>query len=248
MGDPLPPKLEAIVVAALTKKTKDREAKIASGVIKSDTELLRELHKAVIDRAGGSSTSDDDFPPELHVYLATQLRKLMSWTLTKAAANPPTHRMGIGEDGGLEETANPPDLIFLFGGGHSGGGGDGGDGGGGDGGDGSDGGDTGEFVDWVSDAEQNRAKDMLVAVATAMDFGYGDDGLPFVRAVAQALGGRWGLNGKRGNPNDPSGDILAYDFPGQWPQLFDVLLDKGRTNKLTWQPLAYGPGAVWIAP
>jgi hypothetical protein len=90
---------------------------------------------------------------------------------------------------------------------------------------------------------------MLAMVRLETGFGPNMPPLPYVRAVAQRLGGEWGLNGKRGNPNDPSGDILAYRLPGQ-PQLYDVLQDGGGANGVAWQPLEYPQtaGAVWLDP
>lgn len=81
--------------------------------------------------------------------------------------------------------------------------------------------------------------------------------LPELARVARQLGRPWGLNGKRGDPKDPSRDILGYAFGGAaQPQLFDVLIDawdpesgKGK-NLVTWQALEYPQafGAVWIDP
>ena len=102
----------------------------------------------------------------------------------------------------------------------------------------------------VPQSEQDRAQAMLATVRAETGFGPGQEPLPYIRTTAQRLGGQWGLNGKRGNPNDPSGDILAYDFPGQQPQLYDVLRDAGGANDPAWQPLEYpqSAGAVWLDP
>jgi len=102
----------------------------------------------------------------------------------------------------------------------------------------------------VPQSEQDRAQAMLATVRAETGFGPDQPPLPYVRLVAQKLGGSWGLNGKRGNANDPSGDVLAYDFPGQQPQLYDVLQDGGGANNPAWQPLEYpqSAGAVWLAP
>lgn len=99
-------------------------------------------------------------------------------------------------------------------------------------------------------SERARAEAALQDVAKRTGFGPYKKPLPFIIAVAQALGGSWGLNGKRGNASDPSADVLAYRIPGGPPQLVDVLQDGGGLNKIVWQELVYnGPGgAVWIDP
>jgi hypothetical protein len=91
---------------------------------------------------------------------------------------------------------------------------------------------------------------MLQAVREETGFGEFDAPLPYVAEVARRLGGNWGLNGKRGNAGNPSGDILAYRFEGQQPQLYDVLADSGGENRPTFSALSYpqGAGAVWIDP
>jgi hypothetical protein len=101
----------------------------------------------------------------------------------------------------------------------------------------------------VPQSEQDRAQAMLATVRAETGFGPNQPPFPYVQRVAQRLGGEWGLNGKRGNPNDPSGDILAYRLPGQ-PQLYDVLQDGGGANGVAWQPLEYPQtaGAVWLDP
>jgi hypothetical protein len=101
----------------------------------------------------------------------------------------------------------------------------------------------------VPQSEQDRAQAMLATVRAELNFGPNQPPFPYVQRVAQRLGGEWGLNGKRGNPNDPSGDILAYRLPGQ-PQLYDVLQDGGGANGVAWQPLEYPQtaGAVWLDP
>lgn len=102
----------------------------------------------------------------------------------------------------------------------------------------------------VPQSEIDRALAALHAVASETGFGPNQPPLPFVRAVAQRLGGKWGLNGKRGNANDPSGDILAFDFAGAQPQLFDVLGDAGGANTPQFSALEYpqSAGAVWLNP
>lgn len=101
----------------------------------------------------------------------------------------------------------------------------------------------------IPNDEVTRAQAALNNVAAKMKFGKYQDPKPFVIAVARELGGNWGLNGKRGNPNDISGDILAWRMPGRVPQLVDVLYDSGGQNKIVWQESPYDQGpAVWIDP
>lgn len=120
----------------------------------------------------------------------------------------------------------------------------------GDPGGGGGGGGGGNPVPEVPAAEQQRAQAMLASVRTETGFGPNQPPLPYVRRVAQRLGGKWGLNGKRGNVNDPSGDILAYDFAGAQPQLYDVLGDGGGANSPQFGALEYPQtaGAVWLHP
>lgn len=98
--------------------------------------------------------------------------------------------------------------------------------------------------------ERARAEAMLHSVAAEIKFGTFDDPKRLIVLTAQRLGGNWGLNGKRGNANDISGDILAYRIPGAQPQLVDVLIDAGGDNELTWSELEYpqSAGAIWIDP
>jgi hypothetical protein len=100
----------------------------------------------------------------------------------------------------------------------------------------------------VPSAEIERAKAMLATVRGERAFGPNQEPLPYIKAVAQRLGYPWGLNGKRGDANNPSGDILAYDFPSQQPQLYDTLGDAGGSNTPTFSPLDYPQpaGAVFI--
>jgi hypothetical protein len=100
----------------------------------------------------------------------------------------------------------------------------------------------------VPDAEKARAQTMLATVRAETGFGPNQEPLPYVREVARRLGYPWGLNGKRGDANNPSGDILAYDFPGQQPQLYDVLGDSGGANNPQFGALDYPQpaGAVFI--
>lgn len=100
----------------------------------------------------------------------------------------------------------------------------------------------------VPAAEISRAQSVLATVRSERNFGANQEPLPYVKAVAQRLGYPWGLNGKRGDANNPSGDILAYDFPGQQPQLYDTLGDAGGANVPTFSALDYPQpaGAVFI--
>jgi hypothetical protein len=100
----------------------------------------------------------------------------------------------------------------------------------------------------ISDQERARAEAMLRTVKNETGFGAGKEPLPFVRTVAERLGYPWGLNGKRGNPNDISKDILAWDIPNQQPLLVDVLIDSGGANGLTFdlKPYPEPAGAVFI--
>lgn len=98
-------------------------------------------------------------------------------------------------------------------------------------------------------AEIARAK----AEIAAHPLGENLPDLPWTKERVASLGGRWGLNGKRGNPNDPSHDIFAYrwsDDPSQQPILVDVLGDGGGANVEAFQiqPWPEPAGAVWIAP
>jgi hypothetical protein len=97
-------------------------------------------------------------------------------------------------------------------------------------------------------AEQQRAQAALASVRSELHFGPNQEPLPYVRAVTSRLGYPWGLNGKRGDANNPSGDILAYDFPGQQPELYDVLGDGGGANSPQFNALPYPQpaGAVFI--
>lgn len=208
---------------------------------KPPTEVLKMIYKQLISDAlskGGEVSAQKIF------YTAQNLMKVINRVQGLAKLYPPTHRKGVGKDGGVIRTTQEP-WLWVF---------DGNEGAGGGGGGGEETGDVdfGDLdqgiFDWAPQSEEDRAKAMLRQVADEIGFGPGDDPLAFVDTVARRLGGRWGLNGKRGNPNDPSRDVLAWDIPGHPPQLFDVLIDSGGSNQLSWQPLAYGQKAVWIKP
>lgn len=102
----------------------------------------------------------------------------------------------------------------------------------------------------IPSSEITRAVSMLATVRAETGFGPNKDDLPYVRLVAQRLGGRWGLNGKRGDPNNLSHDILAYRVDGNQPLLVDVLIDGGGANGPAFSVLPYPEpaGAVWIDP
>lgn len=82
---------------------------------------------------------------------------------------------------------------------------------------------------------------------------------PFIVAVANDLGGRWGLNGKRGNATDPSKDVLDYLDASNTVWLFDVIGDATDgsgpgantlnipTNSNV-ENHPNGDGAIWIDP
>lgn len=101
-----------------------------------------------------------------------------------------------------------------------------------------------------SDDEINRAKEMLALVRREWNFGSNQNDSPYVREVAARLGGNWGLNGKRGDPQNVSHDILAWKVPGSQPVLFDVLVDGGGANGPAFEQLPYPEpaGAVWLDP
>jgi hypothetical protein len=101
----------------------------------------------------------------------------------------------------------------------------------------------------IPDSEIARAK----AEIAAHPLGDNLPDLPWTTARVRALGGRWGLNGKRGNRNDPSHDIFAYrwsDDASQQPILVDALGDGGGANIEAFQILPWPEpaGAVWIDP
>jgi hypothetical protein len=97
--------------------------------------------------------------------------------------------------------------------------------------------------------EIDRAKQVLSQVRTETKFGPGKDDLPYVKEVARRLGPPWGLNGKRGDPNNLSHDILAWFLPNAQPILVDVLGDGGGDNTAQFGILEYpqAAGAVWVA-
>jgi hypothetical protein len=101
----------------------------------------------------------------------------------------------------------------------------------------------------IPESEIARAK----AEIAAHPLGDNLPDMPWTEARVANLGGRWGLNGKRGNPNDKSHDIFAYrwsDNPSDQPLLVDVLGDGGGANIESFQILPWPEpaGAVWIAP
>jgi hypothetical protein len=220
----------------------------ASGELMDMTAVLKECHKQILSELEGAGISEEEFLPEHKLQLASGLKRVLNWAIVLSTKHQPTHRKGYGEDGGVTSIPYGRELVFPFAGG-GGGPMPGPDGGLPDPDDSDEPPDEGSF-EWVPEDEQSRARSVMSQVAGETGFGKYDEPFPFVRDVARALGGRWGLNGKRGNANDPSGDILAYDFPGYQPQLFDVLIDGGGKNQLTWSALAYPQraGAVWLAP
>jgi hypothetical protein len=227
----LPPEYEPLIAQIIAEQQKVSKQKLPPAIVK---EMYKQLQAMV------SAQSGTDFDPSVLSYVAFNMTKVFSRILGLAKSYPPTKRHGVGDDGGVKQVSGE-DWVWLFSGM------EGGDPNGGD-----DGGDDGDFptgpLDWAPPGEIQRARDTLDAVAKELDFGFGDDPLAFVREVARRLGGRWGLNGKRGNAGDPSKDVLAWDIPGALPQIFDVLGDAGGDNKIQWLPLRYGQASVWIAP
>jgi hypothetical protein len=216
----------------------EAELKKAAGQ-KKPSAVLKLIYKELVAQFALSGGTVEQFNGYLMFYTAQNVLKVLSRVQQISVKNPPTHRKGRGKDGGITVMSGQ-EWIFYF---------DGSQGGGktGDGEDDSEPYD--EILDWAPQAEQDRAWAMMLQVAAETGFGEGDDQWVFTREVARRLGGRWGMNGKRGNPNDPSGDILAWDIPGFAPQLFDILIASGEENKLAWQPVRYSPtGAVWLAP
>lgn len=203
--------------------------------------VLHQLLKELVDQFIAAGGTVEQFNPNLAVYTALNIAKVIERVNQIALKNPPTHRKGRGKDGGITVLSGQ-EWIFYFDGSQKGDKKDPSD-------DGTDEDPYDGVLDWAPSSEQDRARAMMGEVARDTNFGEGDDQWAFTREVARRLGGRWGLNGKRGNPNDPSGDVLAWDIPGFAPQTFDILIDSGGENKLTWRPLPYtGAGAVWIAP
>lgn len=229
----VPPEYEGVITAAVEEMRKHSKQRRPS-------QVLKEVYGALVDEFIKAGAPPEGFNPAHTYYVALQMTRVVGHVQTIAKSNPPTHRKGMGKDGGIVRLNNE-DWIFLF---------EGVEGEGFDpsdpDGDG-DPGDSGTF-EWASQSEQDRAFNMMEIVAADMGFGPDDEPLPFIREVARRLGGRWGLNGKRGNATDLSSDVLAWDIPGYPPQLFDVLIDSGGENTLTWQRLRYGQAAVWIAP
>jgi len=218
----------------------EKALKEAEGQATPSKVLKRILKELVVQFADAGGTVEQ-FDGHLAVYTAENVYKVLAKVQQIAVKNPPTHRKGRGKDGGITVMSGQ-EWIFYFDGSQKGG---------------KDSNNPDEpdedpfegILDWAPASEQDRARAMMQQVAEEMDFGYGDDQWAFVREVARRLGGRWGMNGKRGNPNDPSGDILAWDLPGFAPQLFDILQDSGGENNLQWSPLPYSTkGAVWLAP
>lgn len=240
----IPGKYQQMVLDAVAKSYARRAADPENMTAKM---IADEVYKQIADAAKAGS-DDEEFIPGHQLQVAMALRRFATWALKYAAKNPPTHRKGFGEDGHIV-TIDAPDLIFVFGGGPVA-----------NVPTGSDGlppadpyvpEDEGDVFEWVSDDEINRARSMLDVVANDIGFGDYTDPFELVRETALRLGGNWGLNGKRGNANDPSKDILAYDFPGYQPQLFDVIVGAGDYGQhIGWAPLPYPQpyGAVFIRP
>jgi hypothetical protein len=217
----------------------EAELKKAAGQLKPSA-VLKQIYKELVFQFAQAGGTVEQFNGHLMFYTALNVLKVLSRVQQISVKNPPTHRKGRGKDGGITVMSGQ-EWIFYF---------DGTQGGGKTGnGEEENSEEYGGVLDWAPDSEQARARAMMAQVAAETGFGEGDDQWVFTREVARRLGGRWGMNGKRGNPNDPSGDILAWDIPGFAPQLFDILIASGEENRLAWQPVRYSPvGAVWLAP
>lgn len=72
-----------------------------------------------------------------------------------------------------------------------------------------------------------------------------------------AVDERWGLNGKRGNPEDPSEDCVAFKAPGSpagGVEIYDIIAGaNGPDPKPAWidqtqETVAKGTVGVWVAP
>lgn len=228
----VPKEYEAVIALAQAELAKVSQQK-------KPGQVLKQVYEELVQQFIASGANPEDFNPHLTLYTASQIARVIGKVQSIAKAYPPTKRKGVGKDGGVIKL-NPGEWIFLF--------------------EGHQGTPAGEFdpeespdiptggLDWAPAGEIGRAQEMLRAVADEMNFGYGDDALAFIREVAKRLGGRWGLNGKRGNPNDPSTDLLAWNIPGYLPQCWDVIQDAGGENRITWQPLRWGGPSVWLAP
>ena len=108
----------------------------------------------------------------------------------------------------------------------------------------------------VPQAEINRLETSLHTFAAMLT--PNADCRPFIVAVAKDLGGKWGLNGKRGNAADLSKDVLDY-LDGGTVWLFDVIGDAtigdgpgaNTLNVPTSGDVEHhtnGDGAIWIDP
>ncbi len=216
---------------------KQAQAKVSTQLKPND--VAKKFYKILQSMVQGQES--EEFDTSLLSYVAFNMVRVFKRIQGVAAAYPPTKRKGVGEDGGIKQVEQDDWMWYFSGteGGPTGGGGEDED-------------DVDDIpdgtFDWAPDSEISRARDMLNLVAKELDFGPYDDPLPFVREVAKRLGGRWGLNGKRGNANDPSKDVLAWNIPGFLPQIFDCIQDAGGDNKISWLPLRYGQASVWIAP
>ena len=207
---------------------------------KKPSAVLVQIYEELVHQFVTSGADPNEFNPRFNLYLAGRLTRVLQRVQGIAKAYPPTKRKGVGTDGGVIHLQQG-EWIFPFEG---------------KGDPVPTEGDPGEEdpdiptggLDWAPAGEEARARQMLADVAKELDFGPYDDPLPFIREVAKRLGGRWGLNGKRGNANDPSGDLLAWDMPGTLPQCWDVLQDAGGANRIVWQPLPWGGKSVWISP
>ncbi len=252
--DNIPPAWQKTVLAAIATCIEQRTGMPPDEILKKIyTELVNLMapyaQHYTLPVEGSEKPIEMDLPIETLAYTALGLRRVVKYAMKYADENPPTHRKGYGDS--FETTIYPGPLIFKLGGGTKGSWPEGPGNGYPDPEEPPPDDDGGGYIEWVPPEETSRAKAMLNDVAAEVGFGAGDDPLDFIRQVAKRLGGNWGLNGKRGNPNDPSKDVLSWRIEGYAPQNFDVIQDAGGKNKITWQPLPYyaiDRNAVWIEP
>lgn len=116
----IPPEYQAIVLAAIAEAQERRQQLIASGQLKDVKKILKEAYTKLLERMHQAGVPEDEFIPEHHFYMASGLGRIVSWALNYASEYPPTHRKGYGESY-LEEIDTPKAIIFMYGGGGTGG-------------------------------------------------------------------------------------------------------------------------------
>lgn len=254
MPNKLPPEVEQ----ALRKAA---EQAYTNETGKEPDDILRELISEIIDRFSQYQGSYEYAPPEadgrkhtteitgdLIAYFAMGMARVVGYALQLADDNPPSHRKGVGEED-YTVIEHPDPIIFVHGGHDLHGGyppipGGGGGVGGGYPTPPDQGPPDSGMVEWAPSSEVERAK----ALVMAKGIGPFEDPVAFIRSVARALGGHWGLFEK------PSGglsaDLLAWDVGhGLGPQAFDILFDAGgRSQHTQWNPVPWGGKGKWVAP